>query len=547
MTTRSSNANRSTKLPAIRCAIYTRKSSDEGLQQEFNSLDAQREAAEAYIASQKAEGWVCQPDRYDDGGYTGANMDRPALRRLLKDIEAGQADCVAVYKVDRISRSLLDFARMMETFEKHQVSFVSVTQHFNTATPMGRLILNILLSFARFEREIIGERIRDKIAASRQKGKWTGGTPILGYDVDRPNGSPKLVINPAEASRVLQIFEMYLELGTLLAVVAELDRRGWRSKVWMTRGGKRRGGLPIDKCGLHNLLTNVLYAGKVRHKKEVYAGEHEAIVPEDVFRRVQARLQQNRNASSIELRNRHGALLRQLLYCKACGRVMVHTFASRGNKRYRYYTCTNAIKNGRRKCPTASLPAGEIEKAVVDQIRCIGQDPDLLGETLRQARAQAEEAIERLTGERRIVERGLARCHAEIRRTAMSGPATSAATARIADLTDQVAQSERRLAEVDGQVVELRRDLVTEADVAAAFADFDNVWTALSPREQVRLINLLVHRVEFDAADSSIEVSFYPSGIKSLANGTDDPTPTETEPPVERAGRRPRAVKEAAA
>ncbi|GIK17767.1 MAG: hypothetical protein BroJett003_27310 [Planctomycetota bacterium] len=196
----------------VRCAIYTRKSSDEGLQQEFNSLDAQREAAEAYIASQKAEGWVCLPERYDDGGFTGGNMDRPALQRLLADIEAGKIDCVVVYKVDRLSRSLMDFARIVEVFERHSVSFVSVTQHFNTTNSMGRLTLNILLSFAQFEREIIGERIRDKIAASRQKGKWTGGTPILGYDVDRSNGGPKLVVNPAEASRVRQIFDLYIEL-----------------------------------------------------------------------------------------------------------------------------------------------------------------------------------------------------------------------------------------------------------------------------------------------------------------------------------------------
>ena len=547
MTGRGGNANRAPKTPVIRCAIYTRKSSEEGLQQEFNSLDAQREAGEAYIASQKNEGWVVLPDRYDDGGYTGGNIERPALRRLLTDIDARKIDCVVVYKVDRLSRSLMDFAKIMETFERHKVSFVSVTQHFNTTHSMGRLTLNILLSFAQFEREIIGERIRDKIAASRQRGKWTGGTPILGYDVDRSNGGPKLVVNPAEASRVRQNFELYLERGALLAVVAELDRRGWRSKAWSTRGGKRRGGLPIDKCGLHGIFKNVLYIGKVRHKKEVYAGEHEAIIAEDLFHRVETQLKQNRNAGGVELRNRHSASLRRLLYCKACGRVMVHTFASRGNKRYRYYTCTNAIKNGRRKCPTASLPAGEIEKAVVDQIRCIGQDPDLLSETLRQALSQAEEAIGRLTDERRIIERGLVRCHAEIRRTVTSEPSTSAGAARIADLTDQVGQSERRLTEVDGQITELRRDLLTEADVAAAFADFENVWTALSPREQVRLINLLVYRVEFAAADSSIEVSFYPSGIKSLANGADDPAPTETKPPVEHAGKRPRVVTEAAA
>ncbi len=295
--------------PATRCAIYTRKSSDEGLQQEFNSLDAQREAAEAYIASQKAEGWVCLPERYDDGGFTGGNIDRPALQRLLADIRAGMIDCVAVYKVDRLSRSLLDFARIMETFEQHNVSFVSVTQYFNTSTPMGRLILHILLSFAQFEREIIGERIRDKIAASRAKGKWTGGTPILGYDVDRSNGSPKLVVNGTEASRARQIFELYLELGSLLPVVEELERRDWRTKVWTTRAAKRRGGLPFDKCRLYNLLTNVLYAGKIKHKTEVYDGEHEAIIPEDLFRRVQNQLQQNGRTGSAELRNRHGALL----------------------------------------------------------------------------------------------------------------------------------------------------------------------------------------------------------------------------------------------
>ena len=230
MSRRPANAE---KPPAVktRCAIYTRKSSDEGLQQDFNSLDAQREAAEAYVASQKAEGWVCLPDRYDDGGFTGGNMERPGLQRLLADIDAGKVDCVVVYKVDRLSRSLMDFAKIVETFERHNVSFVSVTQHFNTTNSMGRLTLNILLSFAQFEREIIGERIRDKIAASRQRGKWTGGTPILGYDVDRSNGGPRLVINPDEASRVCQIFELYLELGSLLPVVAELERRDWRNKI----------------------------------------------------------------------------------------------------------------------------------------------------------------------------------------------------------------------------------------------------------------------------------------------------------------------------
>ncbi len=505
-------------LATVRCAIYTRKSSDEGLQQDFNSLDAQREAAEAYIASQKAEGWVCLPERYDDGGFTGGNMDRPALKRLLGDIEAGRIDCVVVYKVDRLSRSLMDFAKIVEVFERQNVSFVSVTQHFNTTNSMGRLTLNILLSFAQFEREIIGERIRDKIAASRQKGKWTGGTPILGYDVDRSNGSPRLVVNAAEASRVRQVFDLYLELGSLVPVAAELDRRGWRNKAWTTRDGRKRGGLPFDKCRVHKLLTNVLYAGKVTHKNEMYAGEHEAIVSEDVFQRVQQQLLRNGRNGSAEGRNRHGALLRGLLYCKSCDRAMSHTFTTRGNRRYRYYTCTNAVKRGRAACPGRSLPAAEIERAVVDEIRCLGRDPAVLRETLAQARGRADSAIERLTGERREIERALARLHADIRRVA-AGDGGAATAPRIAELNDRVREAEQCVAEIDAKLSELRGDLVDEADVAAAFADFDNVWTALSPREQARLVRLLVGRVEYDASDSSIEVTFHPTGIKALASG----------------------------
>ena len=516
------NRGKRASTKTIRCAIYTRKSSDEGLQQEFNSLDAQREAAEAYIASQKAEGWVCLPDRYDDGGYTGGNTDRPALKRLLVDIEAGRVDTVVVYKIDRFSRSLADFMRMMTVFEEHGVAFVSVTQAFDTSSSMGRLTLNILLSFAQFEREIIGERIRDKIGASRQRGKWTGGTPVLGYDVDRSNGSPKLVVNAAEASRVRQIFDLYLELGSLLPVTAELERRGWRNKAWTTRDGRKRGGLPFDKCRVHKLLTNVLYAGKVTHKDEVYAGEHEATVSVDVFARMQQQLIRHGRNGAADGRNRHGALLRGLLYCRSCRRAMSHTFTTKGNRRYRYYTCTNAGKRGRAACPSPSLPAAQIERAVVDQLRCIGQDTDVLRETLTQARDQVESAIDRLTGERREIERALARTHADIRRTAAARNGATTTAPRIAELNDRVREAEQRVVEIDARLCEMRQELVDEADVTAAFADFDNVWNALSPREQVRVLRLLVSRVEYAAADSSIEVTFHPSGIKSLGDGDTD-------------------------
>jgi len=502
--------------PATRCAIYTRKSTEEGLEQEFNSLDAQREAGEAYVASQKAEGWVCLQDRYDDGGYSGADMERPAVKRLLADIEAGKVDCVVVYKVDRLSRSLLDFARIIETFEKRQVSFVSVTQQFNTTHSMGRLTLNILLSFAQFEREIIGERIRDKIAAQRRKGKWTGGTPVLGYDVDRSGASPKLVINAEEASRVRRIFDLYLKLGSLIPVVGELERRGWHNKTWVTKQGKRHEGKPFDKCTLHGLLTNPIYIGKVRHRGQVHDGEHEAIVRPEVFAEVQATLRHNGRAGGAEVRNKYGALLRGLLFCKSCGRAMVHTFSGKKNGRYRYYVCTHAIRKGWKNCPGPSLPAAEVERVVVDQVRRIAQDADLQTEVVAQAQQQTRAEMAALQVEQRDLERELARHHAEVRKLAMTGSSDAATTARIADLHDRIQRAECRKAELAAAVEALEKEHIDETDLASAFADFDGVWNALSPREQAKVLKLLVARVEYDAAESTVAVTFHPSGIKAL-------------------------------
>jgi site-specific DNA recombinase len=350
----------------VRCAIYTRKSTEEGLDKEFTSLDAQRDAARAYVKSQATGGWTCLPTRYDDGGFTGGNMDRPALKRLLVDIEAGKVDCVVVYKVDRLSRSLLDFARMMETFENHQVAFVSVTQQFNTASSMGRLVLNVLLSFAQFEREIISERTRDKIAAARRKGKWVGGHPLLGYDVDPVTF--KLVVNESEAARVRAIFALYRKLGGLVQTVQELDRRGWVTKRWQTRKGPERGGKPFTKSSLHHLLTNVVYLGKVKYKREVHPGEHQAIVDASVWQEVQDLLGRRTSAS----RHRHGsaALLKGLLYCRPCGRSMTPTYACKnGGRRYGYYVCTNAVQRGHKTCLSGSLPNTAIEQWVIEQAR----------------------------------------------------------------------------------------------------------------------------------------------------------------------------------
>src|SRR5580704_5187437 len=263
-------------ITGVRCAIYTRKSTEEGLEQAFNSLDAQREAAEAYILSQKHLGWSVLTQHYDDGTFSGGNLERPALQQLVADIEARRVDCVVVYKVDRLSRSLLDFARLMDRFDQHSVSFVSVTQQFNTTSSLGRLTLNILLSFAQFEREIISERTRDKMGAARRKGKWVGGTPVLGYDVDPRGGS--LIVNSSEAGRVQEIFELYRTHRSLAAVVAELAKRGWTTKSWKSRSNIRHAGHPFTKASVRMLLSNATYCGKVKYRGEVYQGEHKAIV-----------------------------------------------------------------------------------------------------------------------------------------------------------------------------------------------------------------------------------------------------------------------------
>jgi site-specific DNA recombinase len=393
-------ANPTAATPRRHCAIYTRKSTEEGLQQEFNSLDAQRESAEAYIKSQAHEGWSCLDDRYDDGGFSGGNMERPALQRLLADIEAGKVHTVVTYKVDRLTRSLLDFAKILETFDRHQVAFVSVTQQINSATSMGRLMLNVLLSFAQFEREIISERTRDKMAATRRKGKWCGGAPLLGYDLD-PRGS-KLLVNEAEARQVRAIFDLYLKQQALLPVVRELNRRGWTTKRWLNKAGQARGGRLFDRTNVYRLLTNVAYAGKVRYKNEVYDGEQLALVDLAQWERVQRLLRQHGHPGGGKVTD--GFLLRGLLRCSACACAMTPSQTRRGSQRYRYYVCTHAQKRGWDQCPSKSLPAGPLENFVVEQLGRSFHDSSLHDSAPPLGQAQSSEPFHavwpRLTPER---------------------------------------------------------------------------------------------------------------------------------------------------
>jgi site-specific DNA recombinase len=362
---RNSNSEKGILPTRLRCAIYTRKSTEEGLDQEFNSLDAQREAAEAFIQSQRQEGWIALPELYDDGGFTGANMDRPALQRLLLAVAAEELDCVVVYKVDRLSRSLLDFTRMLSVFEKHRVSFVAVTQQFNTSTSLGRLTLNILLSFGQFERELIGERTRDKMSAARKKGKWVGGCPVLGYDVD-PDGG-RLVVNEEEAERVRAIFDWFGEHGSARKTLAEIERRGWRLKSWTRRTGQFRPGGRFALIALRRLLSNVLYTGMTRHKGQTYPGEHPAILPPGAWERVQNWIAHP--AALAKSRNKHLALLSGLLYCDCCGTRMVYSYSRKKDRQYPYYVCLNAQRQGWAACPGKSLAARGIEESVLQRIQ----------------------------------------------------------------------------------------------------------------------------------------------------------------------------------
>ena len=355
----------------VRCAIYTRKSSEEGLEQSFNSLDAQREACCAFILSQKHEGWIPLATRYDDGGFSGGSMERPALQELLNDIKAGKVDTVVVYKVDRLTRALTDFAKIIEIFDSHSVSFVSVTQHFNTTTSMGRLTLNVLLSFAQFEREITGERIRDKIAASKKKGMWMGGVVPLGYEcVDH-----RLIVNEAEAETVRKIFTQYVKLGSVRKLKKFLDQSELRSKARTSTAGRQSGGAMFFRGALYHLLKNRIYIGEIHHKDQCYPGQHQPIVLRELWDQATALLESNNQAHRTGPSLSSPSLLSGKLFDSNGGRF-TPTHAARGAKRYRYYTSQAVIRREGAQPEITRFPAQELETFVLGQVHLLLQTPD---------------------------------------------------------------------------------------------------------------------------------------------------------------------------
>lgn len=496
-----------TTAPATKIvAIYCRKSSEEGLDREFNSLDAQRQACEQFVASQREEGWVASPERYDDGGFSGGNTERPALQRLLADVEAGKIQVIAVYKLDRLSRSLTDFVGLLQKLDAKQVAFVSVTQHFNTATPMGRLMLNILICFAQFERENTIERIRDKVAATKRMGRWCGGNPVLGYDV--APGGRRLVVNEQEAAQVRAIFDLYREHRSLMATLEQLEKRRWHNKAWTTTAGKQAGGSPFRKSTLARLLGSLVYTGRIRYRGTIYAAEHPAIIDLAVFEEVQRQLASQARSGGAEKRTKHHALLRGLLTCAPCGCRMTSCWSRRGSKVYTYYTRARSRERGASSCPMPNLPAAEIERLVVAEIAAICRDPVLVDRVIAEAGARHDAVIAEITTRLAEAEKHLA---------------TAAVTAR-KHTDDDVKQGACRQAEA--QAAALRSELAVAQrgdprtpQARAVLTSFEPVWAELSPAERITLLRSLVEQIAVDGHAGKLAVTFRSSGLAEVAKG----------------------------
>ena len=498
-----------TPVKSVRCAIYTRKSTDENLDNDFNSLDAQRESGEAFVATMRSEGWVVLPERYDDGGFTGGNTERPALKRLIQDITDGKIDTLIVYKIDRLSRSLLDFLKLIEFFEQYHVAFVAVTQQINSATSAGKLMLHILASFASYERALISERTSDKMCAARRKGKWMGGPPVLGYKPDWE--AKKLVVDQSEAAMVRELFDLYLQHRSLIDVSRVVNERGWTTKTTVYKNGVHKDGVAWNKARLYDVLVNVTYIGQVLHKGKLYPGEQDAIIDKRVFREVQKLLQDNSQNGGAEAKNKHNALLRGLLRCGHCGASMAHTYTKKGNRLYRYYMCLTKIKRGKDACPTPSLPAQEIEDFVVEQIREVARDPVLQRQVFEEAVRQQKKLIPKLEKEWKRLLKDKQSKGEEIRRLtdAIGSNGQSAALgARLAEHEAIVARIDARAQHIDSELSTLRRNAVDQDDVTKTLAEFDDLWNVINYQEQSRLVALLINSIECSCG-SKIEIRFF--------------------------------------
>lgn len=486
-----------TKKTTLRCAVYTRKSVEDGLEQEFNSLDAQREAGENYVASQKSNGWVLVPEHYDDGGFSGGNTHRPALQKLLEDVIKGKVDIIVVYKIDRLSRSLLDFTELQGVFEQHGASFVSVTQEINTSTSAGRMMLNILMSFAQYEREIIAERIRDKIAASKKRGIHCGGTPVLGYASDPV--TKKLHIVPDEAEVVRKIFNTYEEIGSLAETVVQVNRMGYTTKVFISAKGIRHGGKAWDTGSVHKILINTLYAGYVKHYKARYEGEHEAIVDRKQWERVQALMNSHSNGTSVRKSRSEVTPLRGVVFCGHCRSVLTPTYTNKGGKKYTYFFCQQHSRNPEHQCPLRRIPSGELEGMVLTLLSGVLQTPMLIQETLLAVKEGQKQKIAELTRQETEIKK-----HMQKLKDGLIDGTTD---------FDEIKSTGEKLVVIRRDIQAMDFTISTE-EIMLAMQDTHALWKELFPAAKLEILKILVSKVIIYQDKVQLDVSF--DGLKRL-------------------------------
>ncbi len=481
----------------VRCAIYTRKSVEDGLQQEFNSLDAQREAGEAYIASQKANGWVCLPEHYDDGGWSGGNMNRPALKRLLADIEAGLIDTVVCYKIDRLSRSLVDFAELQNVFDKYHTSFVSVTQEINTTSSSGRMMLNILMTFAQFEREVITERVKDKIAASKKKGKFCGGVPPFGYKSEKQ----KLYIIPEEASTVKLIYEKYLALESVKDTVCEINRLGLKSREWVAAStGKKHAARKWNITTIYRILSNPVYAGIIKHYDTFYDGEHEAIIPREQWEKVQALMNVNGGGKRTGVYRKQPHAFNGLIRCGHCNCALTPYYTKKKGKKYCYYTCQKSAKEPDHECKLTRIPAGDLEQAVLQQLAGLFRAPAILRATLAAVRTKEEQLRQNYRQDCELLQKQLR----ELKKASLE---TETNYDEIKAVADKLAQAKRKRS--------LLLEPVSEDAVITALSDVAGLWDFMFPGTQTELVQMVIRSIEVFA--DKINLTLHIDGLKNLA------------------------------
>jgi site-specific DNA recombinase len=497
-----------------RVGIYTRKSTEDGLDQEFNSLDAQRESVEAYIQSHQAEGWVALPDRYDDGGFTGANTDRPAFKRLLQDIEAGKVDVVGVYKMDRLSRSLLDFLQVMEHFRKHGVTFVAVTQRIDTSGSMGEFVSNLFAALGQLERRMISERTSDKMRAARRKGLWMGGFAPLGYDaVDG-----RLVVNEGEAEQVRTIFRVFAETGSVVQTLERLDELGLLMKPLPGKNGRALPERSFTTTSLRRILANVTYRGKTAPGGMLHDGAHESIIDEVTWDTVQG-LVAGRRQEQTRRRSKSEALLQGLVRCGACGSAMTARYSSKKGRKYWYYSCLKLIKGGAAACPGSHVPARVLEAKVVEQIRAIGRDPQLLDEVVRQMERELAEKRPELEGNLREVQQERERLEREQKRlvgaVADAQGGRKAIVAELGELAVALESKEAEEARLRAELEALAAGAVDRKDLRQALEEFEELWEDLFPGERARMLGLLVIEVQYEARQGEVRLRFRPGEVQN--------------------------------